>query len=328
MKARAICLVTGTGSASVGMEIYKALRLARRYSIICADMSRYSIGVRLSRQSMIIPKASEERYLSVIKTICDAKDVDALAPGNEAELVFLSKNKNLFDKTLIMANDYDVISLCMNKKNLFGFLSKFFKTPQIFSSLEHAEYPVIIKPNSASGGSRFAFLAENKQEARFFIKYLQDRNVEPFCQQYIDGVEYTVGVCSAKDKIIGAIALRRLFNSKLCYNIKYGSRVVSTGVSQGISERNDTAEETCVQITKLLKSTWSLNIQGRLKNNVFYPFEINPRHSGTTYLRALAGFNEPDMLLQYYLFGREPKYTIRPGLYLRDIETYYAGHVA
>jgi carbamoyl-phosphate synthase large subunit len=32
-------------------------------------------------------------------------------------------------------------------------------------------------------------------------------------------------------------------------------------------------------------------------------FEINPRFSGTTLLRALAGFNEPDLLIRKHLLG-------------------------
>jgi carbamoyl-phosphate synthase large subunit len=50
-----------------------------------------------------------------------------------------------------------------------------------------------------------------------------------------------------------------------------------------------------------LGSVGPLNIQGRLDNGEFVAFEINPRFSGTTPMRAMAGFNEPELLIDWYL---------------------------
>ena len=34
-------------------------------------------------------------------------------------------------------------------------------------------------------------------------------------------------------------------------------------------------------------------------------FEINPRYSGTTSLRAIVGFNEPDLMIRHHLFRED-----------------------
>jgi len=57
-------------------------------------------------------------------------------------------------------------------------------------------------------------------------------------------------------------------------------------------------------------------------NNKVYPFEINPRFSGTTYIRALAGVNEPDLFIKKYLLNQEIPLMPRPnpGIILRGLE--------
>ena len=41
------------------------------------------------------------------------------------------------------------------------------------------------------------------------------------------------------------------------------------------------------------------NVQLRIRDGKPYVFEINPRCSGTTAARALVGFNEPSVILNY-----------------------------
>ena len=38
-------------------------------------------------------------------------------------------------------------------------------------------------------------------------------------------------------------------------------------------------------------------------DGTLYPFEVNPRFSGSTYIRALMGFNEPDLLIRHHIHG-------------------------
>jgi carbamoyl-phosphate synthase large subunit len=59
-------------------------------------------------------------------------------------------------------------------------------------------------------------------------------------------------------------------------------------------------------IAQALGSVGPLNIQGRLDSGEFVPFEINPRFSGTTPMRAMAGFNEPELLIDWHLDPDQP----------------------
>ena len=50
--------------------------------------------------------------------------------------------------------------------------------------------------------------------------------------------------------------------------------------------------------------------------------EINPRFSGTTSLRAMVGFNEPDVLIRKHVLGEtiEPSFDYREGVIMRGLE--------
>jgi carbamoyl-phosphate synthase large subunit len=50
-------------------------------------------------------------------------------------------------------------------------------------------------------------------------------------------------------------------------------------------------------------------------------FEINPRFSGTTSIRAMMGYNEPDLLLRRHLRGEAltPRFPYRSGMVLRSL---------
>jgi carbamoyl-phosphate synthase large subunit len=64
-------------------------------------------------------------------------------------------------------------------------------------------------------------------------------------------------------------------------------------------------------VAEALKPFGACNFQLRMKGGEPYIFEINARHSGTTYSRTLAGFNEPLMIADYLLCGKTPVYRIR-----------------
>ena len=46
-------------------------------------------------------------------------------------------------------------------------------------------------------------------------------------------------------------------------------------------------------------------------------FEINPRHSGTTYIRSLFGYNEVLYIINYIIKGEEMKMVLNEGKEIR-----------
>ena len=330
-------LIAGVGGASLGTEIFKSLRHSGNYSVVGADISPYAYGLYQEGfvRTYVIDR---EKYIQNILDICKKENTGAIIPGGEEPLLLLSNHKDLLDREgiILAINSKEVIELCTDKIKTFDYLSglgipvPITKLISDVNDLNGLNYPCIIKPSSGSGGSVFAYLAEDVEEASLYISYLKKRSVKVIVQEYISDEEgeYTVGVLSLPSgKLVGSIALKRFFSSKLSYLVKYNDRIISSGYSQGLIDDFKNVRMQAEDIALKINSSGPLNIQGRLKDGVFYPFELNARFSATTYLRAMAGFNEVDIFLKS-LFGHKyalPR-NIKYGYYFRSIEEKYVDY--
>ncbi|GAJ00544.1 unnamed protein product [marine sediment metagenome] len=180
-------------------------------------------------------------------------------------------------------------------------------------------FPVVIKPAQASGASSNVFLAQDQEELDFFVKYLKKQGLKPLVQEYIGSHddEYTVGVLTdiQDGSLIGSIAVKRQILSGLSSKIKVKNRcsnkpgadilAISSGISQGIIDDFPEVRRYCEGVTLKLGARGPMNIQCRKVGGKVYPFEINPRFSGTTSLRALVGYNEPDILIRKHILGEQ-----------------------
>lgn len=305
-------LVAGIGSASLGLELVKCLSMSNQYKLFGADISPDAYGHSDPRfvRTTVLPYRSPQDYALALLNFAQEVQADVIAPGAEATGAILSRFREMFtDRGIeLMINSREVIELCSDKVRCSLFLAEQgIATPRtiVASNLSDLDsfrrFPCVVKPASDSGGSNLVFLAETSRETGMFVEYLAARGFAACVQEYIDSPdEFTVGVLSARNSfILSSIALKRNLESKLSRSTSYGTRVISSGWSQG---RIDHYPEICRQAEKIaraLGSIWALNIQGRLKEGVFVPFEINPRHSGTSYARAQAGINEPLIALEF-----------------------------
>lgn len=335
-------LIAGTGGGSHGLEIMKALRLSDIPYYICAtDMSKQSLGLFEAERSYVVPPAFHHKYLATILDICKREKIQVICHGSEPDLKALSENRYIFEKEgiFLLFNSQRVINLCLNKKRLFDFLRKMYvpipKTITIKNERDINKidfFPVIIKPYICSGGSHNIFIAQDKEELSFFYRYILKYKGKPLIQEYIGTprTEYTVGILSDRNgKIISSVAIRRfimggLSNRYKIFSLRGKNKIlaISSGISQGEVINNEELLGQCKQIALRLNSKGPLNIQCRFVDNKVYPFEINPRFSGTTYMRALAGVNEPDLLIRKYILEEDiPKnITAKEGLMLRGLE--------
>ncbi len=329
-------MIAGIAGASLGTELFKCMALANRYEIFGCDISPYAYGhyQKGFKKTFVV---SEKNYIDSVLSVCKKNAIDFLVPGGEQPMVLLGKNESLLKENGIqfVGNSADIVKQYSDKKITFRQLKKSgFEIPETFfiSKLTKSvklPFPCIIKPTTNSGGSNFVFLASNLDEARLYLRYLKINNRESLIQEYIplDEGEFTVGVLSLPDQTIAcSIALKRVFNSKLSIAQQNNIGLISSGYTQGYIDKFSKICSTAEKIAKKIGSCGPLNIQGRVRNGVFLPFEINPRFSASTYLRALAGVNEIDIFLQYLLTEKLKKIgPIKPGYYLRSFDEIFIG---
>jgi len=323
-------MIAGIGGASLGTELLKCLDLARRYDVFGCDISPLAFGLYESRfgRTFLIDR---NNYVSSVIDACNQVDATWLIPGGEQPTVLLAAASDVLKAAgvTLLVNDPDVVRVCSDKAATFerlaalGISAPRTTTSSLESDLSEIGMPCIVKPATGSGGSVMVFFATDVQEARIYADYIRRSGGCPLAQEYIspeDG-EFTVGVLSLPDAtIVGSIALRRSLDAKLSVMSRGRGGLISSGYSQGYIGDFPEIRARAEVIAAALGSRGALNVQGRMRDGDFVPFEINPRFSASTYLRALAGFNEVDILLQRLAFGTSAcPSPLREGWYLRSL---------
>jgi len=337
MKNQNKVLVTGVTGGGVGFGILEALMKAG-YQAFGADITPYSVGLVKAEKGFVVPLASDPSYQESIVSICRENEIKLLVPGSEPELFELTKNVADLESQgiLVIANEHALIKNCRDKWHMFlMFKEKGVPCPESALPEDYEQFkgrhgfPILLKQRTGSG-SRNLFIARNEQDYAFYSKRLKEEKIPFILQEYIGKGEdeYTVGVVCRKDKsVVGSITVHRLLSglsSKQKTSVRGATVEISTGISQGVIEDNQTIQTQCEDYAKKLGVTGPANFQGRLVNGLFVVFELNPRFSGTTPFRAGVGFNDPDLVIRDRLGEEVKKPKFNTGIIvLRSLENVF-----
>jgi len=323
-------MIAGVGGGSLGTELMKSLRLVGKYEVFGCDISPSAYGLYDKSFARTFLVDARNYVRSVLKA-CKEADVTFLIPGGEQPNALLSASASIFaeNSVKLLGNSPEVVKIFSDKSDTFNVLAKSgCATPKTAllrsaSDIETVGLPCIVKPSTGSGGSFGVFFATSVDEAMIYAEFIRRTDRCPIAQEYIhvDEGEFTIGILSLPNKTItGSIALKRALDTKLSVAYKGRGGIISSGYTQGFI---DEFPDLCRQAERIAAASGScgpLNIQGRIRNGQLLPFEINPRFSASAFLRALAGFNEVDMLIEHHLTGEVPaRPPIKSGWYLRSL---------
>jgi carbamoyl-phosphate synthase large subunit len=312
-------LVTGIGGGSHGEQVLKSLRLVTDFDleIVGTDLTDFSAGRLLVDHFYIVPNANDPEFKNILFDIVEKHNIKFIYHGSEPELKFLSLHRDEIEAKGIglPLNSDEIIKLCMNKHKTYLKMSelgipipRFLKIDSIDDFKKVDFFPLILKPSTGSGGSAGVYLILDFEELNLIGKYLLKQNMDIIAQEYIGDkdCEYTIGVSSDKDgQVLGSIIVKRMINNALTTHRKISANgkeyIISSGISQGVILHDHSISDQAENIARCLGSVGPLNIQARVVNGLLMLFEINPRLSGTTSLRAIAGYNEPEFLLKKHL---------------------------
>ncbi len=323
-------MLAGIGGASLGTELLKCLILAGRYEIFGCDVSPAAYGLydpAFARTFLV----QRNNYVPSVIDACRTAGTRWLVPGGEQPMALLgAASAELAGAGItLIGNLPGIVATFSDKAKTFEVLGGLgFTVPRTTEVKRHEDIaaigmPCIIKPATGSGGSAMVFFAVTSEEALTYADYIRRSGGTPLGQEYIspEEGEFTVGVLTLPDgTLAGSIALRRSLDAKLSVMSRGRGGVVSSGYSQGYIGDFPAIRARAEAMALAVGSRGAINIQGRVRGGELIPFEINPRLSASTYLRALAGFNEVDILLQHGAFGVAPApANIREGWYLRSL---------
>jgi carbamoyl-phosphate synthase large subunit len=298
--------VTGAGSA-VGQSIIKALSLSKlNTEILVGDISDLSSGLYM-KDGFIIPAVEKKNSLNWFINFLIKKKINILFIGSEHEIEFFSKNKNKIEeksKTIICVSNYNIVKTFNNKFSTIEFLkrNKFYypktyniKDINLEESKPKLKYPFFLKDIYGTSSNN-VFLVNSFNELVDKSKFLKN----PIIQEYLGKKhnfkyfhkEYTCSLFYTKEgKIIGPFISERI--------LKHGTSWIVKSIN------NNEIKKTLLKIGRKINGSGSLNFQLKKHKNRFYIFEINPRFSGTTSVRAFFGFNEPEMFIKNFFLKKK-----------------------
>lgn len=342
--------ITAVGGGGVGEQILKALKIAQqdtpRYRFILGDMNPNTAQFSHADKAYQLPAAKDKAFVETVLQYCVDNDCKILFCGCEPDIKAISPHRHLFeDKGIIVAlNPHHVIEQCMDKNACSLLLEKngftppkFLQTRDVLIAEKIDWYPVIVKPATGSGGSAHCYIAQSKDELIALMGYLLIclPNQDFIIQEYVGTAEseYTVGVLMDMDgNYLNAIATHRFLKSQLNVRAKYPNRterkdlgeslVISSGISHGHLARFPDITSQCRILAENIGARGAINIQLRYVDGKIKVFEINPRFSGTTSLRAMVGYNEPDILVRKHILGEDikPDFPYKEATILRTLK--------
>ena len=262
-----------------------------------------------------------EKIISIIKS----ENIEILFIGVDFELHLFAKYKKQIESEtacIIIVSSHETISLADDKYLTYKFLKEnnlyyplTYLPSDIFVALKEnkVHFPLIIKPRNGYR-SIDVFLVNTKEELQ---KRLQEVS-NSVIQECIGTAqtEYTCGVIKFDNEVKRSIVLRR--------DLKEGN----TSTTYLTKEYPIIIKNYIEDVAAKLEQFGVCNFQLRLDSDgIPKIFEINARHSGTTYIRSLYGFNEIEFILEYLLNKKEISFTIKEGIVKRYYEEFLISEV-
>lgn len=293
-------LVTGAG-ALLGQGIIRAIRHSTiKARLITVDPSPLSAGLYWGDAAYLIRRADDPSYLERFTEVLALERPDIVLIGTDVELEVLAANRLDLERTYntkILVSDPSVIAIADDKYLTYRFLRDMGENPPASALPEvpgdvealvlEVGFPLIIKPRIGArsvGVSK----AHNQGELDFALKGREGLVVQECIGA--DSDEYTAGVVVFDGDAKAAIVMRRDLRDGNTY--------------RAYVEKSAALHEAVLRFGEKLAPFGPANFQFRLdQNGLPRVFEINSRFSGTTPLRALAGFNEVEMCVRHILEG-------------------------
>lgn len=189
-------LFTSVGRRVELMQAFRnaANRMGIRLKIIGADISDTAPALAYCDEIVIVPRISSPDYIPSLVRVCQERNINALVPTIDTDLLLLSKEKQRFAEigTTVFVSAADKIAICRDKRVTSEYFASIgLSAPVAVSDIAKysSGFPAFIKPidgSSSIGANR----ADNYEDLRVYAKQLDSYVIQPFAS----GTEYTVDI--------------------------------------------------------------------------------------------------------------------------------------
>lgn len=302
-------LLTSAGRRSYIVDYFKK---CDGIGLVHASNSCYTIALKKADGYFISPLIYSEDYISSIIGYCKKNDITAVISLFDIDLLVLSKNRQLFTDAgirLILA-PASFVEICNDKWHTFQFIQKlglqaphtYLHINDVLAAIDRKEvsYPIIIKPRWGMA-SMGIYKVEDEQELRIltrkckrdiFNSYLKYESSltgnEPIIyQEVICGEEYGLDV------------LNDLEGNYLALFAKQKISMRSGETDLGRTASPEPFHDVAYKISQVSHHEGILSVDCFKTGKGIFVIEMNCRISGHYPLSYIAGFNYPQLLIDW-----------------------------
>lgn len=310
--------VSGVGGG-VGQAILRALRLVSSdLWILGLDMNPRSAGLYTVDTGHCLPPCTEPGYIEQLLDVLRKERISTLIPGSDPELAVLARARDEIEAAgiLVLVGAPDPVDICRDKRLSSEFFRElgfpFVRTVHVADAPhlgEEVGYPLVVKPvgGSASRGVAVVFSRSELEPYLGQPAYIAQESAFPASWAH------EADVVSAETVYRGG-SLRQ--EEEISIQVVYdhvGEHVgtftsvnrLQSGVPIFVDpQRIPQVESVVGQMANALRDRGLIgpcNFQCRLTDQGSKVFEINPRFTGITGVRAAMGFNAVEAVLQRVL---------------------------
>lgn len=290
-------LVTGAG-ALLGQGIIRSLQKSELSpEIIAVDPSALSAGLYWADSSHLVHTAKSENYIQSVEAIIECERPDVILIGTDVELEVFAEHRMRLERQWslqVVVSDPLSISIANDKFLTYEFLKHAGFNPPESSLPENAKklvdivgFPLVVKPRIGARSYGLE-VVQNDEE----LEKALSKSKGLIVQEYVDGSEseFTAGTLTFDGICEASVVFRRDLRDGNTY--------------RAFTHKDPDTDQQIRDMAEAFGAHGPANFQFRLKDGVARVFEINCRFSGTTPLRALAGFNEVDLVLRHLCCGQ------------------------
>lgn len=305
-------LVTGYNSL-VGVGIIKSIKKSHYSNLINIYATDYIKPIYFKKKDVndfkILPdifkkKISNKLWLNSIIRYVKKNNIHYILIGIDFEIEMFSMFKQKIENSSnakILISNYSDIKKVIDKKILQENLKKY-NFPHIHNienikNKSKIKFPLIIKAKRGTSSKYLSIIRNSKDLPNKINKGF-------FAQSHISGDDYTAAIVKYNYNFY-CIVLKRL--------LKNGDTI------KAIHKKSLTKKLSAFfcDVYETFNLSGPINIQFKICKEKPYIYEINPRLSGTTYIRTFFGFNDIDILMSNLVFKKAIKLSLNNGEVLR-----------
>lgn len=320
------------GICSVGSGVGQAIIESSQYfrddvTLIGLGNNPLAYGAFDCDDYTVIPSYYDIDYIPQVEAAVKDFGIDILIPGHDDEALLLASNKEALSKrgVTILSSPAELILMCRKKAQ---YVEAFYEAADYFvrtykrQDLCEEHFPVIAKPETGFSSNGVIVISSNEEmkSLRLAHDYIYQEIAAP-SQTDPHASTFAAYIENGENLQRSEISLQLIFD--------WDSRVVNqcatvNALKSGVpvevtpyptSELSDFIGKLSLSLQRL-GAFGPINVQGRMTDRGFKAFEINPRFTGITGLRAKLGYNEVEFCIFALVAGQRAKPLVLSDRYL------------